>query len=285
MSVPRQHVPEQGVTFAEIQGLRLAAFDAGEGPLVVMVHGFPDTPHTWDAARGPVVEAGWRVVTPWLRGYAPSQGPAVDDYSAERLGRDVLGWMDACGAETAVLVGHDWGALSTYAAAALAPERVRALITLAIPHPGYWVPRPVDLWAGRHFLGLRLPGAEGRFARGDLQGVDTLVARWSPRWSFTEADVAAAKNCLAAPDGVHHALGFYRVAELPAARFLRRPIHVPTWAFVGDSDLIPVDAWRGVARGFTKGYEVVEIPGGHFAHLESPGVFAERLLEILGRVA
>src|SRR5262245_16010768 len=136
--------------YLEANGVRFAYHEVGSGPLVVLIHGFPDTPQTWDATSAALAGAGYRAVSPYTRGYHPSAVPRDGRYDAETLGRDVLGWIGALGAEQAIVVGHDWGASAAYAAAAIAPERVRFLVTVAIPHPGSIKPSPRLLWGARH---------------------------------------------------------------------------------------------------------------------------------------
>src|SRR5437868_11697438 len=118
--------------YVEANGLRFAYLEQGEGPLVVLVHGFPDTAHTWDRTMGALAGAGFRAVAPFTRGYHPTQIPSDGKYDIETLGRDLIALVDALGGN-AILVGHDWGAAASYAAAALAPEKLRMLVTLAIP--------------------------------------------------------------------------------------------------------------------------------------------------------
>src|SRR5262249_9610765 len=119
----------------DANGLRFAYLEEGTGPLVVLVHGFPDTAHTWDAVRPALASAGYRAVSPYTRGYHRTEIPKDGRYDVETLGRDVLSWIGALGETSAVVVGHDWGATAAYAAAALAPDRVRFLATVALPHP------------------------------------------------------------------------------------------------------------------------------------------------------
>ena len=106
-------------------GVHFAYLDAGQGPLVLCLHGFPDTAWSFVPLLERLAAAGYRAVAPFMRGYPPS-GPAPDgDYRVITLGRDALALIEVLGAQRAVLVGHDWGAAATYIAAALAPERVR----------------------------------------------------------------------------------------------------------------------------------------------------------------
>jgi pimeloyl-ACP methyl ester carboxylesterase len=88
-------------------GVDFAYFEAGRGPLVLMLHGFPDSAHTWDEARPAVAAAGFRCVTPFMRGYFPTAIPSDGKYDSETLGRDALALIAALGEERAIVVGHD----------------------------------------------------------------------------------------------------------------------------------------------------------------------------------
>jgi len=185
---------------------------AGEGPDVVLLHGFPDTPPSWAELETALVAAGWRVTVPWLRGYHPDTIVAGRPYDAETLGRDALALLDAIDAREAVLVGHDWGALIAYSAAAQAPERVRAIVPIAIPHPSVLKRTPASLWAVRHFFALKLPRAADRVRRHDFAYLDELYTRWAPDWSGPERDASLerAKQAFASPQVLEGALDYYR---------------------------------------------------------------------------
>lgn len=233
-----------------------------------------------------LVDAGYRVVRPWLRGYAPSQAPSGDDYGAETLGRDVLGLVELLDQGQGVhVVGHDWGALAAYSAAIQEPDRLDTLVTLAIPHPGYWEPAGGDYWRGRHFVGLVQRRAPARFARDDFQGVGKYTSRWSPEWDYGVEELESAKNCFAAPLGPENALGYYRAAAADEdTDWLTAPISTPTWSFAGTSDLLPPEDFSKLPpEAFPAGYQVITLKGGHFMHRESPDAFADALLDILGR--
>jgi pimeloyl-ACP methyl ester carboxylesterase len=97
------------VLHVKANGIRFAYVVEGEGPLVLMIHGFPDTPHTWDLIRPRVSARGYRVVAPFTRGYQPTEIPTRDT-DARTMGEDVLALIDALGAKKAIVIGHDWGA-------------------------------------------------------------------------------------------------------------------------------------------------------------------------------
>src|SRR5262245_47208338 len=129
--------------YVQANGLRFAYHEEGTGPLVLLLHGFPDTPQTWDAARPALAAAGFRAVSPFMRGYAPSEIPTTDAYDSDTLGRDALALIEALGERSAIVVGHDWGASAAYSAVGLAPDRIRQLVTVAVPYPGSIRPSPL----------------------------------------------------------------------------------------------------------------------------------------------
>lgn len=267
------------MNFVEANGLRFGYLEWGEGPLVLAMHGFPDTPHTWDVVGPRLAAEGFHVVAPFLRGYAPTAAPQVDATSRE-LGADVIALTDALGGGRAHLLGHDWGAEAVYAAVGLAPERFMSLTTVAIPHRAAVKPTPRLAWGLRHFITLALPGAEARFARDDFAQLEVLVQRWSPTWRPSKEELEYIKTCFRAPGTVHAALGYYRAASFRAQEFLKRKVSVPTLCVAGADDpfVSPAD-YEATASHFTKGFEVLAIPGGHFCHREAP----DQLMPVLVR--
>jgi pimeloyl-ACP methyl ester carboxylesterase len=270
-----------------VNGVDLAYVSEGDGPLVLLLHGFPDTPHTWDHVRPALARAGYRAVSPFLRGYAPS-APAPDGrYDVDVLGQDAVALVDAFGAGRAIVVGHDWGATAAFAAAGLAPDKVRLLVTLAIPHPAVVKPSPGILWRGRHFVRFKLPAAARALRRRDFAMVDDLVRRWSPAWDVPPGETAAVKRCFAVPGSAEAAVEYYRQLSGALPRSLTGRIRVPTVSFAGETDgvLRDLDTYERARRRFESEYEVIRMPGGHFLHREHPDRFVEALLDVLRRYA
>lgn len=263
-------------------GLSFTCLEEGAGPLVLLVHGFPDTAHSWDAVRPGLAAAGFRAVSPFTRGYAPSEPAPDGDYRMEALADDVLALIDALGEESAIVVGHDWGSPAAHGAAIKAPARVRMLVTVAIPHPASVRLSPALLWRARHFLAFRRRGAADRLRADDFAYVDELVRRWSPAWNPPPAETAAVKRAFARPGCVEAAIEYYRQAGNSVPRFLRAPVEVPTVAFAGatDSSLRPA-AFERARRWYRASYQVVTLPGGHFLHREHPAEFTAELLRRL----
>jgi len=264
--------------FVEANGLRFAYLEEGSGPLVLMLHGFPDTAHTWDHLRPLVAARGFRAVSPFMRGYHPSGVPAADT-DQETLARDPLELISALGASEAVVIGHDWGAAAAYGAAALGPGRVSKLITLAIPHPATLKPSPGKLWGARHFGAYKLPGAAKRFARNEFEALPAIYRRWSPTWNPPAEEFDAVRECFSHPGSLDAAFGYYRkLSPLPSAS-LKTKITVPTVVFSGlDDPLAELSDYQRASRKFLGSYTIEEVPGGHFMHREHPEVFAERVL-------
>ncbi|MHC5064051.1 MAG: alpha/beta fold hydrolase [Planctomycetota bacterium] len=140
-------------------GVQIRVAVTGKGPLVILVHGFPELWYSWRHQIHPLAAAGYRVVAPDLRGYGGSDKPhAVEAYSMRSFMADLVGLIDAFGEERAVLIGHDWGAPICWNTAILHSERVRAVAGLSVPFLGRRPISPIEmyenLYAGRFFYQL-----------------------------------------------------------------------------------------------------------------------------------
>jgi len=118
-----------------VNGVELAVTEAGDGPLVVLCHGFPELAFSWRHQIPALAAAGYRVVAPDQRGYGESSRPeAIEAYDIVQLTDDLVGLIDHYGEDDAVVVGHDWGAPVVWNLAQRAPERVRAVVGMSVPH-------------------------------------------------------------------------------------------------------------------------------------------------------
>lgn len=268
--------------FVVANGVRFAYLTRGSGPLVLLLHGFPDSAYTWDHLMPELAAAGFHAVAPFMRGYFPTEIPRDGAYDADTLGRDAIALIEALGVERAVVIGHDWGAIAGYAAATLGPHRVSLLVTLGIPHPRTIRPTPRLAWSMRHVFTLRVPGAGQRLRANDFAYVDELWRRWSPSWRHLPAsETAHAKDALRAPGSAEAACAYYAALGPRRPASLRDPITVPTVAFTGDDDGVPHRWYERARRLFTSSYEVVQVPGGHFMHREHPREVNAELVRVL----
>lgn len=141
--------PVAGVSFRFIEsnGIRMRIAEAGTGPLILMAHGWPESWYSWRHQITMLADAGYHVVAPDMRGYGETDKPAdVDAYDVEHLAGDLVGILDALGEETAILVGHDWGAIVAWTTVLLHPERFTALINMSVPYGGRVAQSPMDSW-------------------------------------------------------------------------------------------------------------------------------------------
>jgi pimeloyl-ACP methyl ester carboxylesterase len=263
-------------------GVRFAYLEEGSGPLVLLIHGFPDTARTWDEVRPALARLGFRAVSPYTRGYFPTEVPADGRYDAETLGRDVLAWIDALGEQSAIVVGHDWGASAAYAAATLEPARVRFLVTVAIPHPASLRPTPRIVWGARHMIRFQRKNAEAMVRANDFAYIDELLRRWSPAWNVPAGETEPVKEAFRRPESLSAALGYYRAIRLSPPPSLRKRISVPSAVFSGTDDgILDANDYERARRFYSGPYEIVRMPGGHFMHREHPARFIDELSRIL----
>ena len=120
--------------FVQTNGIRMHYVEAGQGPLVLLCHGFPESWYSWRHQIRALAAAGFRVIAPDLRGYGQSDRPtAVEDYDIFQLTGDLVGLLNALGGQPVVIAGHDWGAWVTQYAAMLRPDLFRAVVLLSVP--------------------------------------------------------------------------------------------------------------------------------------------------------
>jgi pimeloyl-ACP methyl ester carboxylesterase len=267
---------------ASAHGQTFRFCDSGEGPVVVLIHGFPDTPYGWDQTREILNGAGYRTIVPYLRGYDPDTIVEERSYGGKEIGEDAIRLLDALEIEQAVLVGHDWGASIVYRAAADAPERVRGVCALAIPHLRLLERSLALLWGGRHFITLRLPSGPWLARRSDFAYLDALMRRWAPHWSGPERDAALAdvKRAFADERVLDGALNYYR--QVNPGDGLGR-IAVPGLIVGGTTDIVDAALFSRTPEYFDEPCEVLIAEGaGHWPHREAAAVFHEHLLAFLG---
>ncbi len=136
--------------YVDTNGIRLAVYEQGHGPAVILLHGFPELAFSWRHQLPALAAAGFRAIAPDQRGYGNSDVPPdVSDYRIEELIGDVLGLLDACALESATFVGHDWGALLLWHMAMTHPARIERLIILNIPHYPRGSIDPIEIMRSR----------------------------------------------------------------------------------------------------------------------------------------
>lgn len=282
-----------------INGLDRTVWEMGQGPLVLCLHGFPDSPETYRHLLPALAKAGYRAAAPVMRGYEPSSQPADKDYSWATLSDDVVRLASALDASPAHLVGHDWGAGVAYAAATRAPAAWRSLTTMAVPHPvafsSAMVTDEPQLRRCWYIFLFQMRGvAEELLRANDFALLRSLWRDWSPGWGPEQGDVDALSRVLGAPGVLEAALSYYRAAFDPAdprageiAAIWANPVSTPTLGLVGEDDgCVSADIFAACmpAPLFQRGVEVVRVKdAGHFLHLEQTRVVHEHVLGFIQR--
>ncbi|HXH45684.1 MAG TPA: alpha/beta hydrolase [Bradyrhizobium sp.] len=160
MPAVAQQTTMPAVRMVETNGIRLAVYEAGAGPAVVLLHGFPGLAFSWRNQIQALVDAGYRVIAPDLRGYGLSDAPqAVEAYDITQLTADLTGLLDKSGIERAVFMGHDWGGLLAWQMPLLHRKRVAGAIGINTPFIPHWM-----LWLHPDLVKAARPGEKSFIA-------------------------------------------------------------------------------------------------------------------------
>ena len=230
--------------FAELGEVRLHYVEVGDGPLVVLLHGFPEFWFSWRFQLRPLAAAGFRVVAPDMRGYNLSSKPSgVAAYDADRLANDVQQLIHERGAERAFVTGHDWGGAVAWWTAMHHPEVVDRLAILNAPHPRRLLdtmrdPRQLaSIWYMAFF---QVPGLPERLARaGNWRWWRSWLAAAASKDALTPRDVERYVEAWAQPGAATATINYYRAAlrQTPKRALARlRPLLAPTLVICGERD-------------------------------------------------
>jgi pimeloyl-ACP methyl ester carboxylesterase len=284
----------------EANGVSFALHEAGpaDGPLVLCLHGFPDTAWTWRHLLPELGAAGFHGVAPFMRGYAPTSLAPDGRYPMGALVADVLALHDVLGGGgDAALVGHDWGAPAVYGAAAFAPERFRRIVGGAVPPTVSFLQALftfAQLKRSWYIFFFQSPLADGVVAADDLAFIDGLWADWSPGYDGS-FDLAKVKEAIGTPERLGAALAYYRSMfdpsqEIPGLEAQQsaalQNVPQPTLYYHGAEDgcVGPEAVTPAILDSVGPGSEILMVEGaGHFAHVERPDVVNAKILDWLSR--
>lgn len=260
----------------ERAGLRFDVTDnAAGGETVVLLHGFPQNRHSFDAVAATLNAAGYRTLAPDQRGYSPGARPrGRRQYTADKLAADVIALLDAAGVERAHIVGHDWGAMVAWTLAQHHAERVRTVTALSVPHPAAFQRAMTGKQAFKssYILFFQLPWLPelvlGRLAHRGIPGLPSELAA-----SYTR-QLQGRQACRAM-------LNWYRAIPLTSRGATAGRVRVPTMLIWSDAD--PFLGRRGaeLTSDFVDGpYRLEILPGTHHWIPElAPERTAELILE------
>jgi pimeloyl-ACP methyl ester carboxylesterase len=294
-------VPERRIA---ANGIELNLLDEGEGPPVVLCHGFPELAFSWRHQVPVLTGSGFRVLAPDLRGFGRSSTPVdVESYDVVSLCGDVCGLLDAVGEESAIVIGHDWGASLAWHLAILHPERVRAVAGLSVP----FVPRapapplPIlrrHLGEDFYMVWFQQPGvADAALAR-DVRRTLTTSRQWTSQWAEEDAAPPRRPSWLTEQElevyvesfertGFTGGLNWYRNIDRNwelTERVAERRVEQPALFLTGERDpvrrFMPAEAMQGWVTDLRE--EVVVDGAGHWVQQEEPELVNASLLGFLG---
>ncbi len=268
-----------------------------QAPLVLCLHGFPDNASSFRFQVDDLVDAGYRVLVPTMRGFETSSIPANNDFSLASIAGDVIAWLDELQLEKVHLVGHDWGSAVAYISAGFTPARFLSMTTIAVPHPTRFSSEGMKNVPGQalkswYILFNQIPGLSDYFTRrNDFAYIRFLWRKWSPGQVLSESEWADLRRTFAQPGVVKAMLEYYRQSvSLPQLLGFKRDasaslteILVPNLAITGaDDGCIDTRVFDHaiMPQDFPKGVRLERIEGaGHFTHQEQPAVVNKLLID------
>lgn len=270
-------------------GVRLHYVEAGSGPLVVLLHGFPEFWWSWRHQIPVLAEAGFRVVAVDMRGYGQSDAPpSWRDYRMEALAADVAGLITALGEERAFVVGHDWGAAVAWMVATLHPERVQRLAILNVPHPETMLRTlrrsPKQLLHSWYMFFFQIPWLPEHLAGWMRRRFLEATYRDARPGAFTAEDYARYEEALLdSPGGLKGPIDYYRAAlrQSPRrAQALFRPIPAPVLVIWGTQDRFLTEQMADPDPRYVPDVRVVKLPdASHWVQHDEPERVSTLLIE------
>lgn len=280
-----------------VNGISLHWVEAGEGPLVLLLHGFPEFWYSWRHQIPALAAAGYRVVAPDMRGYNESEKPeGYDAYLGRAFSRDVVELIAACGEERATIVGHDWGGVVAWGTAIHHPEVVEKLVILNSPHPGVFlrgVRNPAQILRSSYIAAFQPPVLPEMALRARNFAMLKMALRGGSQHAgaFTDEDLVRYEQAFAKPGALTAMLAYYRALGrriIPAARQHGavprdggRTVVAPTMVIWGRNDpALGEDLADPGDYVPNRRVEFID-DAAHFVHAEVPDRVNELLLEFL----
>ncbi|GAA6151958.1 alpha/beta fold hydrolase [Pseudoteredinibacter isoporae] len=266
----------------------------GEGPTVILLHGFPDNADTWLAQIDHLANAGYRCIAPTLRGYETRS--LADSYFVMDSVEDIRAIQEQLNLDQFHLIGHDWGAIIAYAFASRYPDALKSLNCLAIPHLSIFnmglKEVPQQRKNSAYIAFFQIPYLSEWWCRSNqFAFIEGLWRRWSPAWTFTDDDIRSVKQQLSQEGVMKATLGFYRHLyrkgrEASQAASVAK-VSVPCQVLAGENDgCMDIRMFEILQREqpFQSAYQLHIIDGaGHFMQREQPKKVNRLLQEWLDR--
>jgi pimeloyl-ACP methyl ester carboxylesterase len=268
--------------------VKLHAIAAGpkDGPIVVLLHGFPEFWYGWHNQIEPLAAAGFRVIVPDQRGYNLSSKPSgIASYALTELVSDIIAIADQLGQNKIFLAGHDWGAAVAWGAAILHPQRIARLMVLNVPHPSVMLKflntRTRQLLRSWYIFFFQLPWLPEAFfsAFGYHIGARSLV-RSSRPGTFSPEDLALYRAAWSQPGALTAMINWYRALFRHRTKFTDRTVHVPTRILWGERDMFLLSEMAKESLRYCDNAELFTFAGAsHWLQHEEPARVSELMIK------
>lgn len=281
--------------FIEVNDAEYCYLEAGQGPMVILIHGYPDNAYTWEHQIRFLTQAGYRVIAPFTRGYAPTKIKHGAFFDRATLAIDMVGFIDKLNqGEPVYLIGQDWGAAISYGILSAFPNKVSRAMLLAVPHP-VEINRTLKKSIRHcirsfHWFLFQLPWLPERLIRWSKgRFLSFLWKLWSPNFKDTD-HVDHIISTMLFGSSIEETLAYYRSAiqkgyrdpkHIDVFNRLNNKIKIPTRVLCGSRDMrkemLPraADCFEESAK-----YQWGLVAGaGHFLHREQPDIVNDEILK------
>ncbi len=276
-------------------GIRMHYVTQGTGPLIVLLHGFPEFWYSWRHQIPFLADLGYRVVAPDLRGYNDTDKPR-SGYDVPNLLRDIVGLIKGLGEQKAIIVGHDWGGALAWSFAIAYPQMTERLIVTNAPHPQAFARElrtPEQLRKSWYIFLFQLPWLpEYRLTRNHAQAIEEMLVRSAvQKDAFPPEVLAHYRDAMSKPDAIHCGLNYYRALFHRPSAFMGNHlgrnggiITAPTLLIWGEQDIaLGIKLTQGLETWVPK-LTIRRIPdSGHWVQQEKPDLVNRYIQEFLTR--
>lgn len=277
-------------SYIYVNGIRMHYVTAGQGPLLLLLHGFPECWYSW-RHQIPALSPHFTVVAPDLRGYNETDKPNWG-YEVDVLVTDVVELIHALGYERAVVVGHDWGGMLAWLAAMIYPQRVERLVTMNIPHPALFTralrDNPRQMFRSLYFAFFQVPWLPELLLRANDYALITWMFRGTAirKEAFSDEDIGAFKNAISRPGALTAALNWYRALGRGRGGDLLQQIdpmvRVPTLLIWGQEDIALGTELTYGTEQYVPDLQIHYIPKcSHWVQQEQPELVNRFMLDFL----
>jgi pimeloyl-ACP methyl ester carboxylesterase len=274
-----------------VNGLSLHAIEAGpaDGPLLILLHGFPEFWWGWRHQITPLAESGFHVLAPDLRGYNLSDAPQdISSYILDTLVTDVIALADHYGAEHFYLVGHDWGGIVAWGVAAKHPYRLERLVVMDAPHPDLWAEdlfkHPTQALRSSYVALFQLPWLpEQVLGTLNFAALRSMVETSARQDAFKPGEIERYVEAWAQPGSLKAMLNYYRALRKRIKPDHPTKILCPVLVLWGEKDSFLEHHVARASLEYCSSGQLFIVKGAtHWLHLEEPAVVSSKIIDFFG---